>query len=112
MSSTYFPIKNHGGIPNMLSADGSITTKKLVTDTRVGKKHIEALPHLIANTVDNLAKGIPYAVETNGEPSLIKPGKARRLVTDTKKKISMYEELTAEEMATRNLHKRVGMRFR
>jgi hypothetical protein len=87
MASMYFPIKNHGGIPNMLSADGGISAKKLVKDTRVGKKKVEALPHLIANTVDNVARGMSYPIETSGEPSLIKPSQARKMVKDTKVRI-------------------------
>jgi hypothetical protein len=111
----YFPIKNHGGIPNMLAHDGGITIKRLVKDTCVGKKKVEALPHLIANTVDDLARGRVEAVkplETHGETSLIKPGGARKLIKNTKVKISQYEELTAEEKETRRLHKGVGMRMR
>ena len=87
MASMYFPIKNHGGIPNMVSADGGISIKKLVKDTCVGKKKVEALPHLIANTVDNVARGMSYSLETSGEPSLVKPSQSRKLIKNTKVKV-------------------------
>jgi hypothetical protein len=113
MSSTYYPIVSHGGIPNMIGKDGSITTKHLLKDTQVGKRKVAILPHLIANTVDNLARGMVYkSQEIEGEPSLIKKGTAGKLVTDTKRKIERYEELTASEKETRALHKKVGMRMR
>ena len=57
MSATYYPIVSHGGIPIMTNANGGITTKHLLQDTRVGKKVAPVLPHLIANTVDALARG-------------------------------------------------------
>lgn len=99
----------------MTAHDGGITTKRLVKDTCVGKKKVAILPHLIANTVDDLARGRAESVkpmETIGEPSLIKPGKARGLVTKTKEKISRYEELTPEQQEIRKLHKGVGSRMR
>ena len=111
----YFPIKNHGGIPIMTAHDGSITVKHLITDTCVGKKKVEALPHLIANTVDDLARGRMEVIKTvpiSGETSLVKPGKARGLVRDTKMKIGAYEELTPEEKEARRLHKGVSARLR
>ena len=87
MASMYFPIKNHGGIPNMVGIDGGISVKHLVKDTRVGKKKTEALPHLIANTVDELARGrgpMIRPIEVAGDVSIIKPGKARGLIKNTK----------------------------
>jgi hypothetical protein len=96
----------------MLAHDGCITTKNLVKDTHVGKKTVKPLPHLIANTVDNVAKGIAYAIQTNGEPSLIKPGKGRKLIATTKSKITAFEEIPPEEKESRRLHKGVSMRMR
>lgn len=111
MSATYYPITNHGGIPNVMNAHGGITAKRLVRDTRVGKRAVQHMPHLIANTVDNLARGIVYKpLETEGDPSIVKGGKARKLVKSTKTAIAQFEELTEEEKATRALHKKVGMR--
>lgn len=113
MASMYFPIKNHGGIPNMLDVHGGISIKHLVKDTCVGKKKAELLPHLIANTVDDLARGraernrVP---ETKGDVALTVPGKARGLVTKTKTKLSVYEELAPEEKESRAKHKNVRMR--
>lgn len=115
MASMYFPIKNHGGIPIMTAHDGGITAKCLVTDTQVGKKKVEALPHLIANTVDNLARGNFENIKTvpmSGETSLIKRGSAGKLIKNTKVKISSNEELTTEEKEARRLHKGVGARMR
>lgn len=104
----YFPITNHGGIPIMLGHDGCITTKHLVKDTMVGKKKVMALPHLIANTVDDLARGRveeQKPIDIVGETSLMKPGKAGKLVRETKTKINMYQELTPEEMEQRRMGK-------
>jgi hypothetical protein len=110
---SYYPIVSHGGIPNITNAHGGITAAKIVSDTRVGKRALAHMPHLIANTVDNIARGIEYKpLETEGETSLIKGGKARKLVKDTKTKVERYEELTAEEKEVRALHKKVGMRMR
>ena len=107
----YYPIVNHGGIPNMVGNHGGIITKNLVRDTCVGKARVAMLPHLIANTVDDLARGyVPQ--KTEGETSLIKKGMAGKLVKDTKQKVERYEELTPQEKEVRALHKKVGMRMR
>jgi hypothetical protein len=111
----YFPIKNHGGIPIMTAHDGGITAKCLVMDTQVGKKKVQPLPHLIGNTVDDLARGKFEKIKTvpiSGDPSLTKRGIAGKLVGSTKVKIGAYEELTPEEKETRRLHKSVGTRMR
>lgn len=111
----YFPIKNHGGIPIMTAHDGGITAKCLVMDTQVGKKKVEALPHLIGNTVDNLARGKFESIKTipiSGETSLTKRGIAGKLIKNTKVKITASEELTPEEKEARRLHKGVGARMR
>lgn len=97
----------------MTAHDGGITAKRVITDTQVGKKKVQALPHLIANTVDDLARGITEKMKTvdiSGETSLLKLGKARGLVKDTKVKISGYEELTAQEKEMRAKHKNVKSR--
>lgn len=96
----------------MTAYDGGITTKHLITDTRVGKKKIAPLPHLIADTVDDLARGRIEAIETKGEPSVLKPGQSKKLIRNTKIKAAQYEELTHEEKQARQLHKGVGHRMR
>lgn len=108
----YYPIVNHGGIPNMIGNHGGIITKNLVKDTRVGKARVGMLPHLIADTVDNLARGKVQHPEVEGETSIIKKAQAGKLVKDTKQKVERYEELTAAEKEVRALHKKVGMRIR
>lgn len=111
----YFPIKSHGGIPIMTAHDGGITAKCLVKDTQVGKKKIAPLPHLVANTVDDLARGRvekENPIETVGDTSLLKRGSAGKLVKNTKVKISQYEELSPEEKEARRLHKSSAMRMR
>jgi hypothetical protein len=84
MSATYYPIVSHGGIPIMTAANGGITTKHLLEDTRVGKKVAPVLPHLIANTVDALARGTIRPEEVAGETSVLGSGTVRKLVKDTK----------------------------
>lgn len=98
----------------MTAHDGGITAKHLVKDTQVGKKKVLALPHLIANTVDDLARGRVEAhkIDIGGETALMKPGKAGKLVKETKTKTGMYEELTPEEKEARRLHKGVAARIR
>lgn len=97
----------------MLDVHGGISIKHLVKDTRVGKKKTDVLPHLIANTVDDLARGRAErlrAPETKGEVAVVAPGKPRSLITKTKTKLTTYEELTAEEKESRAKHKNVRAR--
>jgi hypothetical protein len=109
MSATYYPIVAHGGIPNVVNAHGGITAKRLVRDTRVGKRAVQHMPHLIANTVDNLARGIVYKpLETQGDPSLIAGGKARKLVKSTKVAMTKPTPMTEEEKTERMLNKMVN----
>ena len=82
----YYPIVNHGGIPNMVGNHGGIVTKNLVKDTRVGKKRVGMLPHLIADTVDSLARGRMEHPEVEGETSIIKKAQAGKLIKNTKVK--------------------------
>ena len=82
----YYPIVNHGGIPNMVGNHGGIITKNLVRDTCVGKARVGMLPHLIADTVDSLARGRMEHPEVEGETSIIKKAQAGKLIKNTKVK--------------------------